>query len=317
MRRDSLQFLLLILLLVAPASVAGAQGVAVSHLYYLSDFNGTIEYRNVNLHVDRSRDEVYVIDGNVARIFNASGMEVFDFGPDPRLGIIASLAVDEDGDILVLSPGLGRKDSEAGTRLVRCNYRGEPLSHIEFSGLPDAFAGFHPDGMVYRDGRLHLLGASQLTVVVTDVNGVFERGYDLGELMGIPEKERADTVISGFDLDAAGNMLFTVPVQFRAYVISPEGDARAFGRPGSAPGAFGLVAGIVEDDHGNYLVADIRRHVVIVFDSNFKYITEFGYAGYRADNLIRPSGLGVGDAGKVYVTQRTNRGVSVYSVLPN
>lgn len=317
MLRDPLQILLLVLLLVAPASLAGAQGVAVGYLYNLSDFSGTIPFNQVGLHVDRDRDELYVMDGDTVRIFNGYGMEVYRFGPDLRLGVIADLAVAETGDILVLSPGLGRIDADAGLRVVRCNYRGEPISHIELSGLPEAFHEFRPEGMVYHAGRLHLLDRRQMLLAVTDIDGAFQKGYDLAELAAIPEEERKDTAIFGFTIDDAGNMVFTVPLRFRAYIVSPEGQVSAFGKAGSAAGSFGLTAGIVRDDDGNYIVADTRRSVVSVFDRDYNFVREFGYLGSRPGNLVRPSGLGLGNAGKVYVTQRSNRGVSAFSVLPN
>ncbi len=155
-----------------------------------------------------------------------------------------------------------------------------------------------------------------MQAVVTDRNGVFRKGYDLANILEIPEADRPNTEIFGFSLDADGNMLFTVPVLFKAYVVSPEGKVTgSFGKAGSAPGMFGVVSGIAKDDQGNYLVVERLRSVVMVFDKEFRFLQEFGYRGDKPGNLIRPSELAVGNAGKLYVTQVRNRGVSVFSIV--
>ena len=56
------------------------------------------------------------------------------------------------------------------------------------------------------------------------------------------------------------------------------------------------------------------RSVVMVFDKEFRFLKEFGYRGDKPGNLIRPNEVAVGNAGKIYVTQVRNRGVSVFSV---
>jgi len=154
-----------------------------------------------------------------------------------------------------------------------------------------------------------------MTVVVTDRKGAFRKGYNLADIIEIPEKDRPDTEIFGFSLDRAGNMLFTVPVLPKAFVVTPDGKvAGSFGKAGSAPGLFGIVSGIVADDQGNYLVVERLRSVVMIFDKEFRFLKEFGYRGDKPGNLIRPSELALGNSGKLYVTQLRNRGVSVFSI---
>jgi hypothetical protein len=77
------------------------------------------------------------------------------------------------------------------------------------------------------------------------------------------------------------------------------------------------VSGIAKDDQENYLVVERLRSVVMVFDKNFGFLKEFGYRGGKPGNLIRPSEVAAGNAGKLYVTQLMNRGVSVFSVTSN
>jgi hypothetical protein len=110
-------------------------------------------------------------------------------------------------------------------------------------------------------------------------------------------------------------MLFTVPVLFQAFVVTPDGKmAGSFGKAGSAPGRFGVISGIARDDQGNYLVVERLRSVVMVFSKEFQFLMEFGYRGDKPGNLIRPNQVEMGNAGKIFVTQVRNRGVSVFNV---
>jgi len=243
-------------------------------------------------------------------------METYRFAKDVELGSIRDLTVDENGDILFLA-NLPNPADRNQIFVARCNFRGEFESRIEISGLPAEFVSIRPDHLRHRDGRLYLVSYAQLLVVVTDMDGVFQKGYDLGALLEVSEKDRISTQMGGFNLDGAGNMLLTIPVAFRAYVIRPDGEARTFGRGGSNPGAFGVVAGIAATDDGHYLVADRQRSVVIVFDESFQFITEFGHRGDRPANLIRPDRVELGRSGKLYVTQLRDRGVAVFSLRTN
>jgi len=299
---------------IACAPALAADGAEADYLYQLSDFSGTIPYNNVRIHVDRFHDEIYVAEANRVRVFNDSGMEIYWFGYQSELGAIRDLAVDEAGDIWVL--GQDFRDRVAGPRpvITRCNYRGEPQGTIALSGLPQELTGFGPNRLIYRDGRLIFANDTQMLVVVTDRSGAYVTSYDLGELVGVPEDERSATEIRGFNVAPDGSLLFTVPVHFQAYRLSPDGEVTAWGQRGSGPGRFGLGSGIAVDDRGFYYISERLRGVVMVFDPRLSFVYEFGYNGDRPGNLIRPGQLAIGNGGKLYVTQMRNRGVSVFSL---
>ncbi|MBE0568708.1 MAG: hypothetical protein IH577_03405 [Deltaproteobacteria bacterium] len=304
-------------LFLAPFPAQGSAEVKSTFLYSLAAFHGKIPYGDVRIRVDRIRDEVYVVDRGVIRVFNESGMEFFWFGDNPEFGSIFDLAVDENGDLFLLSLDQSLPDTPKYF-LIQCNYRGDVKEKRTVTDLPPEFDRFVPTYLFYRDGEFIFLSNSQMRVVVTDRNGVFRRGYDLAKIVEVPEKDRPTTEIFGFNLDPEGNMLFTVPVLFRAFVVSPDGKvAGSFGKAGSAPGMFGVVSGIAKDDQGNYLVVERLRSVVMIFDKEFRFLMEFGYRGGKPGNLIRPNEVAVGNAGKLYVTQLRNRGVSVFTVTPN
>lgn len=312
MGRMGRPWLLLLALLLNLLSVpAMGATLRASYLYTLSDFYGPVPCNWVSLADDAGRFETYVADvaDRSVRVFNSSGMEVYRFGEDGALGNISAVAVAPGGNIFVLS------HRGNGSAITRCNFRGEPEEKLELKGLPAEFtANFSPDAILCREKSLYLVDRSAMKVAVTDLAGSFERGDDLGTLLGLDEKKRRDSGIVGFNVDRKGNYLFTIPVFFTAYVVSPDKKVRRFGERGSTPGKFNVVGGIAADGRGNIYVADTLRCVVMVFDENFNFRTEFGYRGLDPGNLIAPMDLAVNND-MVYVSQSRARGVSVYRVF--
>ena len=307
--------MLIVTALVAVSVSIPFAATGVSHAYNLADFTGTVPFSHVGLSVDRSQGEVTVLNANTVHIFNDSGMETFQFEIDPApFGTIVGLTADVNGDLL----GIGYANDGSGAwSLERFSYRGEPRGHVPLAGLPEPFQSIQPNAIFLHADSLYLISRTQMLMVVTDRKGTFLRGLDLGALIEVPEKDRATTEISGISIDEAGAVLFTVPVQFRAFVVTPDGRVESFGRVGSAPGQFGVVSGIARDGQGRYLVADKLRSVVMVFDRSYRFVTEFGFLGMGAENLVRPDQLALGAGGKLYVTQLYKRGVSVFTLAPD
>lgn len=303
---------IVIIVPVLLSAIAGvpsrAAAVTSSYLYTLSNFTGTVPYSWAALSVDREANEVYVISNGTATIFNDRGMEIYHFGDGFEIGFLADVAIDKNGNMLVLSYQ-GNNPS-----LTVCNFRGEPVSHLDLKNLPPELSKFAADRMVFRDGLLYLVSLGSMRIVIVDTQGFFKEALDVAALIGLDENGRADTGILGFTVDSRGNILITVPAIGSAYIIAPDRTVRSFGKRGSAPGKFGVPAGIVTDNAGNILVADTLRCVVIVFDKDFKYLTEFGYRGDGPGNLIGPRELAIDNNSRLYVTQLRRRGVSVFQM---
>ncbi len=199
--------------------------------------------------------------------------------------------------------------------------------------MPEEFAGIRPMLMEYSRGKLYLTDPMRLSIVVVDLQGRFDRGFDVQKMIKELEendararKRRAKTFrndlttindITGFGVDNGGNMYFTISTMFAAFRLSPDGKLESFGKAGSTQGSFGVAAGIGADDMGYIYVADKLRCVVIVFDSNFEFVTEFGFRGFRPGNLIVPNEIAVARDGRIFVAQAANRGVSVYTISHN
>lgn len=291
-------------LLFTSFRLAEGDEVNASYIYTLSGFNGPIPYSDVSFALDEERNEVFVLNGSEIRVFNEAGMEVFSFGEGLEIGPIVSAAVNEDGSLFLLT---------LKSKIYLADFKGELIGEIALGDVPAEFSGISLDRIFYRGGSLYLVSSFALKVMVTDPSGHFQRGYDIASILGLQEKDKGKTDIWGFSVDRQGDMLFTIPVLATAYVLRPDGTFKAFGEPGSRPGQFGVVSGIVRDEHGYYYVADKLRAVVIVFDEDFKFITEFGEYGARPQNLISPGNLLV-DGGRLYVSQPMNRGVSVFKL---
>ncbi len=295
-------------LLSAPAE---SQPVKGGFIYTLSSFTGAIPYNHSRVTADKERNEIYVLYQNTVRVFNESGMEIYHFGDDLDLGHIVDVAVDREGDIFLLT----YKESRGG--IIRCNYRGEPKSKIELRNLPRDFSDFSPNRMVYQGGNFYLASQMGMKIVIADRDGNFKKGYDLFSLLELEEKDRGNVEVGGFSVDEAGNILTTIPVLFSAYVLSPDGKVSSFGKPGSAPGRFNVVGGIARDSKGNYLVVDKLKGAVMVFDNNFKFLSQFGSFGYKPGDLLFPDEIAIDKVDRVYVTQMGRRGVSVYRLSYN
>lgn len=325
MTRRTPIFGLLALLLAAPLGPALAE-VKASFRYPLANFSGPVPSIWARLAVDRERDEVYVLDprGNDIRIFNDSGMEIFAFGEG--FARAADVAVGRDGDIYILTTGY------RASALHRLNYRGEHIAEIPLQNLPAEFSEFVADRLLYRRDSLYLVDSNRMLVVVADESGYVEETRDLRPIVRpvLARDERTQwplqpvdrigdkleyTDLSGLTVDDRGNLFFTVGTLFTAFAVTPDGEVREFGRPGSGPGKFGVASGITVDEAGYVYVADKLRSVVLVFDPDLEFQTEFGYRGDRPSNLMVPDDLAIDTSGNLYIGQAANRGVSVFRVV--
>ena len=308
MSKHHLSIVFLLLALMAISLPAHAGEMTGRYLYTLSDFSGPESLSWVRVHTVKY--EIFVLNPSdqSIHIFDNNGMEVFQFTVDPTLGPVTDVGATDSGDILLLTGGNGRFS------VVRCNYRGEAQATLQLMNLPADYAtGFMPSALACQGGRIYLVDKETMKVAVLDEQGVFTGGYDLGALIGMDTKKRQDSPIAGFSVDGAGNLLFTIPTSFAAYVVSPDRQVRSFGVKGSTPGKFNVIAGIAAGDRGTIFVVDALRCVIMAYDKDFTFLTEFGYRGLLPENLITPRDLAVrGDM--LYVTQGRGRGVNVYRV---
>jgi hypothetical protein len=290
-------------LVLAPAP---ARAFESTYLYNLATTTGNIRSSGLLLAFDDKTKEVFVVGGNQVRIFNETGMETFSFGAEANSGSLVGLAPTETGDLLLLTTYGDR------CAVLRANFRGEVVGEVVLKNLPPELAEFRFNALGYARGRIYLADLGAMRLLVVDAEGNYVTFHDLAVMLEVAEK-RGDFGIRGFRVAPNGDVLFTVQALFKAYVLSPDGNLRAFGKRGSAPGKFNVITGIAADEQGHYYVADILKSAVLVFDKDFNWLKEFGYRGGRPGNLVSPVDLVVGD-GKLYVSQFARRGVAVFKV---
>jgi len=292
----------------------GSQALAsitAQYLYNLTGFTGTSSFSGGKITIDHENNETYVIYGNEVSVFNANGMEIYSFSYlDTDLGIVQALAVLPEGDMITLETNV----EKGSTEIIRRNYRGEPIAEIKIKELPAGFS-FSPSRMVYRGGLLYFADTDALQVVTTDLSGLFQQRYDLFSALELEPKDLGDKLLTGFDISKSGDILFTVSVLFRAFVLSPAGKLREFGEGGSLPGKFNIVGGITTDNKGNYLVTDRLKGAAQIFDSGFNFQYMFGDWGGRPGTLRVPNDIVVDHTDKVFIAQGAAKGVSVYRLL--
>jgi hypothetical protein len=295
----------------APGAPPRLPSVEATFAHELSTPNGPVLLSWPSLAYDRAHDELFVVAEGFVRIFDASGMEVYRFGDDGALGNILRVAVLDDGDLILLTT---LNDKRA---YLRCDFRGELIETLSLTGLPKALAGFEPDQLVHRGGKLFFAERGTMRVVVTDVAGAYRHHVRLRDLVATalandPER-KPPGAMDGFNVDSAGNVLFTMSTLFAGGVATRSGALRLFGTRGSTPGRFNIIGGIDSDEAGNVYVTDRLRSVVSVWDRELRHLGDFGYRGDDEGSLATPFELAVGN-GKVFVTQAGKRGVKVWRV---
>jgi len=300
--------LLWTLLAVAPAvAAAPPPPYTVEPLFDLASFSGPNDSSGARLVYDRHHDEVYILDGGLARVFDRNGMEIHRFGGDAALGSVNGLVVLDDGGLLVLTYRRGH------AFLTRCNFRGEYVEEFKLLGLPASLSSLQPDEIFRVGDTLYLSEGGSMTVVATDLSGAFRRSHALGEMAKLKKESMGGGITSGISVDDKGNFLFTIPTMFAGFVVSPDGQVRRFGSKGSVPGKFNISGRMAGDEAGNFFVLDRLRSVVMVWNKDLSFLGEFGYRGEDTDNLNAPFDIAVGN-GKIFVSQARRLGVRVFKL---
>lgn len=294
------------------AAPAPSGPVDVAYRYDLSDFTGRIPYSDARVVVDAPRSEVYTVYGNEVRVFNHAGMEIYRFEIDLATGRVPDLGIEENGDMLLLLYASGGGEGTKEWSLLRADFRGRPLGELAMDRSGSA-KDLLPNRLLLRSGKIWLVSQLQMRAAVYSREGTLERVLDLATLAGLPEEDRGNAEVSGFDVAADGTVVFAIPVQFRVHAIDPDGGVRSFGKTGSAAGNFGVLGDVALDGAGNLFVSDRLRSVVIVFTREFRFLREFGQTTGR-DWLARPGALALDPSGWLYVSQTRNRGVAVFAI---
>lgn len=322
-------FILAAVTLLGVAIKPAMAEVTASYLYNLAEFNGPVESQWARISVDEQQGEVYTLDRSdrIIQIYNQTAMQTYGFGEGLRLASATDLAAGDDGDIFILY-------RHPAGMVRQLDYRGRILAEFNIT-LADGTT-FNPDFLDYQNERLLLTDSGSMQVVSATPQGDVEQIKDLRAILVEKIKKKsaeqepnqaqlkktredlqklAGAAIGGFAADANGNLYFTVASIFSAFRLDATGELETFGIAGSAPGKFGVVAGIAADSQGNIYVSDRLRCVVLLFNAELSYQSEFGYRGGQPQNLVVPDDIAVDEQHqRLYVAQAAGRGVSVFGL---
>ena len=76
-----------------------SDGVGIRYVHNLSSFSGPVETDYVAMFADLVHDELFISQGDRIRVFNANGMEVYQFVYDVERGPIGDFVVNSGGDL--------------------------------------------------------------------------------------------------------------------------------------------------------------------------------------------------------------------------
>jgi DNA-binding beta-propeller fold protein YncE len=157
-----------------------------------------------------------------------------------------------------------------------------------------------------RDDLLYIVDmTARIQVFTTD--GEFVRGWQTPtHTNGRP---------TGISIDRQGNVLVPDTHYFRVLVYSPQGDLLETlgGTFGNAPGEFGLITDVLEDDAGNWYVSEYGEYDRIQkFSAERDFVLEWGGHGAEPMQFSRPQGMAIDENNHIWVADACNHRVQVF-----
>lgn len=121
---------------------------------------------------------------------------------------------------------------------------------------------------------------------------------------------------SGLSIDRDGNLLVSDSHYHCVRIYSPDGtELRVLGgQAGAEPGQLGYVSDAVQDEDGNYYVAEFgETQRITKLDHEGKYLTSWGNAGVEPGQFSRIRALALGPDGNLYVADACNHRIQVFT----
>lgn len=144
-------------------------------------------------------------------------------------------------------------------------------------------------------------------VQVFSATGEFKRGWRT------PETGRGNP--RGLALDRNNNILVADTHYGQVLRYTPEGELlQVIGQPGTEPGSFCLVTGIVEDASGFlYTIEYGDRNRMQKFDSEGRFVKEWGSVGQKPGQFQRAQGIDLLPSGEIVVADSVNHRLQIFS----
>ncbi len=274
--------------------------------HYVFSVYGTS--RPLGVAVSPSGDRIYVTESDGDRsvkVFDAKGNPVATLRPpkDESDHQPVYLALEpQSGDVYV-------SDRPSGTIFV---YTRDGKFARAFKPKP-LIVGWQPLGLAF---------SPQGDLWVIDLSSPFQRieifGLDgtLKKTLGQPNQFNFPNMVA---FDARDNVYLTDSNNGRVVILDQSGKQLSTINRGVSVGDLGLPRGVAIDDTGRLYVVDATAHNVQIYavgtDKNArpKYVGTIGEEGLQEGAFEYPNGVAVDSRARIYVTDRENNRVQVWS----
>ena len=159
-----------------------------------------------------------------------------------------------------------------------------------------------------RDDHLYIVDFTA-RIQVFDLDG-----KHLGITWSTPDYRKGRP--SGLGLDRDGNIIVSDSHYhcFRIYNAQGKELKRFGGESGTAPGHFGYVSDVVQDEDGFYYVAEFGEvQRITKLDAHGKFVTSWGGEGSEPGQFARARALVLGPDGLLYAADACNHRIQVFT----
>lgn len=184
---------------------------------------------------------------------------------------------------------------------------GRTIRKLDLFGQPLAYEPERPSDLWQPD---HLLLTRDGNYVTTDPsNGLLAKNdAATGALLwkrSLLEDRYGELVGVGRPAEAPDGRLFLpIPGNREIVILSAEGEPdTAFGEPGAARGLLSFPVGVAFCPDGTIAVLDRMRHIILLYDEHYRFVSEFGRFGTGPTDLYYPTAIAATADGRVYVAQ--------------
>ncbi len=282
-------------------------------------FKEPAQYESSLYGVQRPLGVAVGTDGNVyatesdgerkIHVFNRAGQEVLSFAP-PNTEIPSREPL-----YIAISP---KNEIYVSDRFNRAIYifssDGKTMSVFQPGPVPAE--DWHPMGLAFDSaGNLYVTDVTpeKHRVMVFDSSGALKlqfgkEGQEDGQLW-FP---------NGIAVDGKGRIYVADGDNGRLQVFDAAGKLLSIISRGYGSGDLAMPRGVALDGDGHLLVADTSAATVKVYDisgDSPRFLSDFGEAGSGDGQFSYPNGVALAD-GKIYVTDRENNRVQIWSYKP-
>lgn len=293
-------FLVPALLLVAvPSRGADAVKLRVTTVAY-SDGKGGALKRPEGVAFD-GKSLLAVADTGNARIqlYNFSGDQLTPGAAIilPQLTVPIRVQIDSKGDILAL-------DSKSH-RIVRVTPSGAFKGYVEPSGIPTQGTVIPRSFKLDDKDNLYILDVYSRRVLVLDPSDKFQREIPFPPEYGFFSDIAVDGNGNVFLIDSVGGKVFS----------ARKNDIAITPLTGSLQEDLNFPVGIAVDGKGRLYVSDQHGSGIVILGADGSFRGRHSGMGWREGLLRYPSALCVGANGNLFIADRGNSRVQVFSII--